>query len=203
MLKYSDLNPFYKAFVFELDDVLYPHKDYLLQVYYLFANFLEYTETFPPATDLTEFLKKAYENGGEEGLFDKAKEVFGIDEKYRENFERLHNKARLPLKLILFEQAKTFLNNIIADNKLIIIVTAGSPEVQLNKLGQIEWDTLAPHIRVYFADEFAPKPSPEVMHHVLKELNLQSKEVLVLGNTALDASLAKNVSIDFQLADFL
>lgn len=30
--------------IFELDNVLYPEKDYLLQVYYLFAQFIEYSE---------------------------------------------------------------------------------------------------------------------------------------------------------------
>ncbi|MEJ5052826.1 hypothetical protein [Sphingobacterium sp. MYb382] len=32
------------VYVFEIDDILFPKRDYLLQVYYLFANFIEYTE---------------------------------------------------------------------------------------------------------------------------------------------------------------
>ncbi|RYY34080.1 MAG: haloacid dehalogenase, partial [Sphingobacteriaceae bacterium] len=36
-MKYSDIDPRKQAFVFELDNVLYPEKDYLFQVYYLFA----------------------------------------------------------------------------------------------------------------------------------------------------------------------
>ena len=55
MLNYTNIPASKKAFIFELDNVLYPEKDYLLQVYYLFASFLEYTEAFPPAADLTEF----------------------------------------------------------------------------------------------------------------------------------------------------
>ena len=44
MFTYTDIDARKKAFVFELDNVLYPEKDYLLQVYYLFASFLEYSE---------------------------------------------------------------------------------------------------------------------------------------------------------------
>ncbi len=32
------------AFIFEFDNVLYPEKDFLLQVYYLFGQFVEYSE---------------------------------------------------------------------------------------------------------------------------------------------------------------
>ncbi len=85
---YADIDPAKKAFIFELDDVLYPKKDYDLQVYYLFAAFLEFQEAFPPANDLVTFLKKAYENQGTNKLFEKAQEVFGFNAKYKENFER-------------------------------------------------------------------------------------------------------------------
>jgi hypothetical protein len=51
-----------KAFVFELDNVLYPEKDYFFQIYYLFANLLEYTElnNATKTTDLmlTRILRK-------------------------------------------------------------------------------------------------------------------------------------------------
>ena len=44
MIKYSDIDPRIKGFIFELDNVLFPEKEYLYQVYYLFAGYLEYTE---------------------------------------------------------------------------------------------------------------------------------------------------------------
>ena len=36
---YNDVDPRKKAFIFELDNVLYPEKDYIYQVYYLFAAY--------------------------------------------------------------------------------------------------------------------------------------------------------------------
>src|SRR5690606_8319296 len=95
MLTYFDLEDDKKALVFELDDVLFPKKDYLLQVYYLFAHLLEYTEAAPPAADLTEFLKTAYEHHGEAGLFERAADAFAIDRKYKVQFEGMHTTARL------------------------------------------------------------------------------------------------------------
>ena len=43
-MKYQEHINTKQAFVFGLDDVLYPVKDYQLQVYYLFAQFIEYGE---------------------------------------------------------------------------------------------------------------------------------------------------------------
>ena len=37
-MKYSDIDPRKAAFIFEMDNVLYPEKDYLYQVYYLFKR---------------------------------------------------------------------------------------------------------------------------------------------------------------------
>ena len=37
-MKYSDIDSRKNAFLFELDNVLYPEKDYLFQVYYIFAK---------------------------------------------------------------------------------------------------------------------------------------------------------------------
>ena len=134
MLAYKDINTDKKAFIFELDNVLYPEKDYLLQVYYLFASFIEYIETVPNATELTAFMKKVYEVHGADRMFDKAKEAFDLDEKYRENFERLHLTARLPLKLLLFKSALALLQDIVVDRKQIFIVTDGNPEQQLSNM---------------------------------------------------------------------
>lgn len=197
MVNYTDLDPSKKAFVFELDNVLFPEKDYLLQVYYLFANFLEFTEGWPGAEPLTEFFKKAYEHAGPELIFEKAKEAFGIEEKYRENFNRLHKKARLPLKVLLFEQALKLLQDMVVDRKKIFIVTSGDPEQQLNKIRQTEWHGLGQYLTVYFADEVKPKPAPDVLLNILREHNLQREDVLVAGSDSLDAIFAQNAGIDF------
>ncbi|WP_256009473.1 HAD family hydrolase [Desertivirga xinjiangensis] len=197
MLTYTEIDPAKKAFVFELDNVMFPEKDYQLQVYYLFASFLEYIETFPAASDLTAFFKKAYENHGPELIFEKAREVFGFDEKYRENFDRLHVEARLPLKLLLYKEVLTLLQDIVVDRKEIFIVTEGHPLQQLNKIKQIEWNGLEKYLRVYFTEEIAQKPAPDALEHIMEQHNLKAEDVVVFGASTTDLDFAMNAGVDF------
>ena len=197
MLAYKDINTEKKAFIFELDNVLYPEKDYLLQVYYLFASFIEYIETVPNATELTAFMKKVYEVHGADRMFDKAKEAFDLDEKYRENFERLHLTARLPLKLLLFKSALALLQDIVVDRKQIFIVTDGNPEQQLNKIKQVEWHGLENYLVVYFADEFARKPDTAVLDQILADHNLLRRDLVMIGCSEPDQEFAWSSGIDY------
>lgn len=196
-MTYADLDPNKKAFVFELDDVLFPTKDYDLQVYYLFANFLEFQETFPPAADLIQFMKKVYDNHGPDRIFDKAKEVYVFDEKYRENFKRLHKEAKLPLKLLMYQNMLSLLQEMVVDRKQIFIVTSGDPQQQLNKIKQMEWHGLETFLKVYFADEIMPKPHTEILHHLMRENNMEVADLLVIGDSSTDEIFASSAGIDY------
>lgn len=197
MLTYGDLRPDKKAFVFELDNVLIPERDYLLQVYYLFANFIEFTETVPTGTELTNFLKNVYENHGAKLIFDKAQEVFNLDEKYRRNFDLLHHTARLPLKLRMYENMLVLLQQIVVDRKQLFLITNGSPEVQLNKIRQAEWHGLDKYLTVYFANEIKPKPESDVFDFVVNKHELSRKDVLIVGANATDEVFAENSGADY------
>lgn len=197
MLKYSDLNPSKKAFIFELDNVLYPEKDYLLQVYYLFAQFIEYTETVPFASELTDFFRLSYEKNGAEGIFDRARDAFSLDEKYREEFQRLHQTARLPLKLLLYKASLSLLQEIVTDRKHIFLVTNGDPEQQLNKIRQIEWAGLENYLTVYFANESKPKPETDVLDIIYIRHNLLRKDLLIIGTSETDREFAFAAGIEY------
>lgn len=197
IFKYADIDTKKKAFVFELDDVLFPEKDYILQVYYLFSNFIEFTEGFPPAADMTEFMKNAYSHHGDDGIFDRVKEAFGIDEKYRENLERLYCTARLPLKLLLFDDVLKFLQDIVIDRKMIFILTNGKPEVQINKIRQTEWNGLEQYLKVYYAGELNLKPEPDALSYIMKEHNLNRNEILIVGANETDSEFAVSCGVDF------
>src|SRR5471030_1471427 len=101
-MKYSDIDSCKKAFIFELDNVIYPEKDYLFQVYYLFASVLEYTE-LTDAKAITDTMVHTFANKGNDKVFDAVKEKFGIDEKYRANLDHLLITAKLPLKLLIYK----------------------------------------------------------------------------------------------------
>lgn len=175
MLTYADLDPDKKVFIFELDGVLYPERDFYLQVYYLFANFIEYVETAPPATDLTNFMKTVYEHHGPELVFDRAVAAFGLNTKYRENLDRLLLTAQLPLKLELHPPVLSLLQELVVDRKQIFIWTKGNPEGQLNKIRQVEWNGLGQYLKVYFAEEY------ESLTAVLSDNQLSAADVLFIG----------------------
>ena len=113
MIKYSDLDSGKKAFILELDNVLYPERDYLLQVYYLFANFIEFTETAHSSKYPLDFLKNSYELRGSNAIFSEASKLFGIGGKYEENFRKLYYTARLlslnSNRIILMHNARNYL----------------------------------------------------------------------------------------------
>ena len=196
-MTYSELNPEKKAYIFELDNVLFPVRDYDLQVYYLFANFLEFQETYPPADDLISFMKKAYDNQGSDRIFERAKEVFGFEEKFRENFQRLQREAVLPLKLLLFQNMLALLQEIVVDRKQLFIVTSGDPLQQLNKIRQTEWHGLEKFLKVYFADEIAPKPAAGILDLFTEENDLKAAEMMIVGASDRDLQFALSAGIDY------
>jgi len=196
MIRYSDLDPRKDAFVFELDDVLYPEKDYLYQVYYLFSSFLEYTEQVD-SKEATDYMVAAYLEEGKDAVFSKLKKKFNLDDKYEVNFDRLNNTAKLPLKLLLYEDMLKLLQEIVVDRKKIFIVTNGEPEQQLNKIKQTDWNGLEPYLTCYFANETRPKPETDCIDLLIKDHNLQRRNILMIGRADEDAQCAEAAGIDF------
>jgi len=196
VLKYSDIDDRKKAFVFELDNVLYPEKDYVYQVYYLFANLLEYTD-LNDAKQTTDLMVNTYNNKGADAVFDELVAVLNIDEKYRKNLEILMLTAKLPLKLLLYQNLLSFMQEVVTDRKKLFIVTNGNPQQQLNKLRQIEWHGLQPYLICYFADETLPKPEPDVLHLLMEQHNLQRRDILMIENSETDRLCAEATGIDY------
>lgn len=192
----------YGSFVFDLDDVIYPERDYLLQVYYLFANFMEYTEQLN-AQEIVDFMKAEYEQAGAVGIFDKAAARFNIPEQYKKNFSLLHRTAKLPLKLLVFEPVMKFMQDLVVDRKQLFLLVSGDPEQQLNKIRQVEWMGLQQYLRVYFSAEFAQKPSTEGLSYLIEQHELKPEEVLVIGKRNPDEEMAGLLGIKFLEVDKL
>lgn len=196
MITYTQIDARKKAFVFELDDVLYPEKDYLLQVYYLFAGFLELKEMLD-AGIVTKLMTDTYNQSGPAQVFNSVRERFLIDEQYRYNFDLLHQTARLPLKLLLYKDALTLLQEMVIDRKQIFILSNGDPLQQLNKIKQVEWHGLENYLTCYFADEIKPKPEPDALHHILKNHGFERRDVVMIGNTTADELCAAACGVDY------
>jgi phosphoglycolate phosphatase-like HAD superfamily hydrolase len=185
-----------KAFIFGLDDVIYPQKDYLLQVYYLFAEFMEYSEQIN-AKEVLLFMQQEFEAHGSTNIFEKTASKFNIPQKYKENFILLHQNARLPLKLLLYQNILSFLQEIVLERKTIFLLVDGNPLQQLNKIKQTEWHGLEQYLKVFFTEEFEPMPSQQVLKFILNQNDLNEREMMIVGATNKDEEYATSVGVDY------
>ncbi|MDQ7949376.1 MAG: HAD hydrolase-like protein [Pedobacter sp.] len=189
-----------KAVVFGLDNVLYPEKDYLLQVYYLFSEFMAYTLQLD-AKSMIAFMQEEFAQSGSDQLFAKTAAQFDIPLNFEANFERLHQNARLPLKLLLYKKVLELLQDLVVDRKQIFLLVDGNPEQQLNKIRQMEWHGIEPYLKVYFTEEFSAKPSPESFIFILENNELAKADMLLVGHSKADENFAKNVGVDYLSLD--
>lgn len=185
-----------QGFVFGLDDVLYPKKDYLLQVYYLFAEFMAYTEQLDSGAVIT-FMQAEYMANGAENIFSKTAAQFGIDAKYQHNFDLLHENARLPLKLLLYQQVLAFMQEIVVERKQLFILVDGHPAEEINKIKQMEWNGLEQYLKVYFTAEFAPKPSSASIDFILEQHALAKEDIVIIGASKKDENFASVSGIEY------
>lgn len=184
------------AFIFDLDNTLYPEKDYLYQIYYMIGQFIEYQETFDH-DKITKFLIDEFEQNGRKNLFNKLIERFGLSEEYMENFLRLMRTGRLPLRLMLYKEIEILLNELVDLDKKIFILTNGNPEQQYNKIIQIDWNGLQQYIKCYFANEINPKPAPDAMLKIIEEHELNKEEIIFIGDSVEDEECAKAAGVEF------
>lgn len=199
-MKYSNIDKLKTAFLFELDNVLYPEKDYLFQVYYLFAALLEYVEQID-AKEATDLMVSAYLEKGKDAVFDTVKEKYQLKEAYRANFNHLLVTANVPLKLLLYKNMLDLLQQIVVDRKKLFIVTNGDPAQQLHKIKHMEWHGLEKYLVCYFANEIKPKPETDVIDMLLNDHNLKRRDVLVIGNSDVDELCAQASGIDYVNAE--
>ena len=187
-----------KAVVFDFDEVLYPKRDFLLQVYYLFSNFVEYTEGAEIANQLLDAFRVEYEASGEVGIWDRVSKMHPIILEFEENYQRLHHQAQLPLKIHLYPEAVELLKKLEADHKFIIILTAGDPLMQLNKIRQVDWQGLEDRLKVYFEDELYYQQT-EPLDYLMDSLNLSPQEMSYIGQSAKVLKHAHQIGVDVKL----
>ncbi|WP_437920901.1 HAD family hydrolase [Sphingobacterium sp. LRF_L2] len=170
------------VYVFEIDDVLYPKRDYLLQVYYLFSNFVEYSEARPLAASILDYMKLVFEDMGEDAVLEKTLDHFGLDSVYGENYERLKANANLPLKLFLKPNMKKYLLALFDGGKNVGILTSGNPVEQLNKLKHMDWEELTSHLtslKVFFIEELKFR-NIDPIDYIVEEYGVSKDDISVI-----------------------
>jgi FMN phosphatase YigB (HAD superfamily) len=195
-MKYTDIDPKKNAFIFELDNVLYPEKDYLFQVYYLFAGYLEYLDLID-AKEATDLMVDAFNSKGKDAVFVAVKEKYKLKDSYQLHFNFLMDTANVPLKLLLYQNMLELMQDIVVDRKKLFIVTNGSPAQQLNKIKHTEWHGLEKFLICYFAEEVLPKPEPDIINQILADHDLRRRDIVMIGNTNNDLLCAEASGVDY------
>lgn len=188
----------YDAFIFELDNVIYPEKDYDLQVYYLFAQFIEYALQLD-AAEVLSYMKEAYELEGAEGIFDQTAKRFNLPAEYQVNFSLLEQGAKLPLKLLLFDAVLQFIKQLINQGKSVYLLTNGEPLKQLNKIKQTEWYGIAQYLTVYFTKELSDGLVPDALNVVMEKHSLNPEKVVFFDATERDQKGIKAAGVKLLL----
>lgn len=191
-----------KAIIIALDDAVYPEKDYLLQVYYLFSEFMAYTEQLD-AKLVLDFMRGEFETYGAEDIFRKTAARFNIADKYEHNFNLLHETARLPLKLLMFKNVLSLLQEVVGRGQQIILLADGNPAIAINKIKQLEWHGLEQNLEVYFTAEYHFSVN-ETLSAVLLAKHLEPQQVTLLLSENHVAQKIVSLTIDcFSVTEIL
>ncbi len=183
----------YSQFIFDLDDTLIHEKEYLFPAYQCIAK--KFGRNEMECESMFLFLKQKYLLGCRKNLFDSFIITYNLSPQVMTNIlEELRNVEVIG-GLNLTHEAKNVLWLVKKLKMNYIIITNGNPIQQANKLRQINWkDNLKPS-KVVFANEFIPKPSPEVFF-MLNKVKPFGK-VLFIGDSEVDREFALNSGIDF------
>jgi FMN phosphatase YigB (HAD superfamily) len=93
------------------------------------------------------------------------------------------------------------MQEIVVDRKHLFLVTNGKPDVQLNKIRQIEWNGLEKYMRVFYASEINLKPNPDVLSYIISEHQLLRKDIMIIGATEIDQEFAISSGVDYLAVD--
>jgi hypothetical protein len=195
-MNFDNLLENHEVFIFDLDEVVYPKKDFLLQVYYLFAQFMEYTEQLD-ASEILTFMKTSYLNDGEDDVFENTAVEFKLDLKYKVNYNLLLRTARLPLKLLIHPECRIFMQAILNVQKKIFLLVSGNPEAQLNKIRQIEWEGLASNLTVFFTEEIRDNELDSGLNHLISSQNLTDNNILIIESVSDEMKLSFQANVNF------
>lgn len=191
-----------KAIVFTLDDALFPKKDYLLQVYYLFTEFMEYSEQMD-SKKMLSFMTQTYMSSGESDIFRRTAEEFNIPSRYEQNFELLHETARLPLKLLLYNKVLELLQEATKQQLTVFILADGKPEVAINKIKQIEWNGLEQNLRLYFMAEY-DNSCILTLNEILATAKIKKEDVVVfVSPIQFESNFCENQIVSFSVDKIL
>ena len=183
----------YKLFVFDLDDTLYEESKYLFLAYHQIATKASMGDK-QKEVEYTAFLCNTFEQEGSTNLFQKFKEQYGIAMDVEEMVECLHHT---PGVLHLLEHMQQLIADLLACGKNVAVLTNGNVEQQRQKVRNLRLATLFPELKICYAAQVAPKPSPKALFELMHDFNVDASETLMIGDSDVDEQTAENAGVVF------
>ena len=191
-----------KAVIFDLDNTIYRETDYLFPAYHAIGIHVAEKDNID-APDAGEFLINNFLKSGRKNLFDKFIQHFNIRNTGIEEMMNILRTNKPEEKIEIFPGIRKILDTLLLQQKKIFVLTNGNPSQQRNKIACIDWGKIFNDITFVFADEIKRKPSPESVEFILKKHELDTANVLLIGDDISDEEAAKTAGIHFIHADDL
>lgn len=193
-LKYEILKP-YKVVVFDLDNTLYDENEYLFAAYADIGHYVG-MRTGKEAFEYETYLICTFQEEGRCNLFDKFISYFsltGIITK-QELLWLLRNCDKV---LKVYERKKEILRELLQAKHIVYILTNGNVLQQKNKISHLDIPDILTKIKLVYADEYIPKPSPFCLNEIIRDERITAKEIVFVGDSEVDKETAVAAEIDF------
>lgn len=184
-----------KVVFLDLDDTIYPEKDYLFTAYQAIADYLAAGDSLL-ADQFMRFLQDGFEARGRAGLFDALFQEFSLDSSNMNEVLGVLRSVKMGAKLHPDKELLSFLQTYCGHCSWCI-VTNGNPQQQQNKVEQIDW-TAWKIEEVIYANTIAPKPSPaSLLDYFDRHPGISRGQALFIGDSTVDQACAEAAGVRF------
>lgn len=192
----------YEAILFDLDNTIYPEKEYLERAYKNIARNVSIVESnlLVTESEISNFLLKTFESEGRDKIFQKMKTQFQINSFTLENFlECMHNTPLEKNELKVYPYIYDLLVYLKRYNLLLFVVTNGNVNQQQNKINALNLDTTIFNEIIYTSSmgKYYEKPSSFFIEKIKLDYSLNGNKMLLFGDSPIDKATALNAGIDF------
>lgn len=192
-------DPFgFDFYIFDLDDTLYSEIDYLSKMYENMGE-LVHIETGLDSNNFTQKLIERFLTEGRTDLLNWAAASFELNEEYWiPKFLEVMRTSDAG-ELLLRQIPKRVLAVLSERGKNVLILTNGNVVQQKNKIKALtEIQHLVQFEKIYFANQFEPKPSRRSFDVMLSNNHADKGKGIMVGDSIVDERFAINSNLHFK-----
>ena len=180
----------------DLDNTIYPEIIFLNTAYKRIGKELE-AHFRCDSKEIHNYLVNEFKNCGRNNLFDKLFEKFSISIDALDLVLTTMRNTIVDCPIPLYPEAKSILLQAISNKKKVFVITNGNIIQQMNKVKSIDWNDWVQHLVIIYANNFEPKPCPNLYNQFLSvKYNLNNNGIMI-GDSIIDEVFAHNIGLPF------